>query len=99
MFSVSVTVGKGIPHPNKTDHHISWVDIYFHSAAEKFPYQIARAEFAAHEASVQGADTGSVYTQPEVTVNFKTDKSGVIYAASYCNIHGIWQNSKDVAVE
>ncbi|RKZ00666.1 MAG: superoxide reductase, partial [Candidatus Hydrothermota bacterium] len=30
---------------------------------------------------------------------FKTEKSGTILAASYCNIHGLWENSKELKVE
>ncbi|MDD5195101.1 MAG: class II SORL domain-containing protein [Candidatus Omnitrophica bacterium] len=98
FFKVTVAVGKQIPHPNKTEHHISWIEIYFHPKGEKFPYQVARAEFSAHGASVQGLDTSSVYTHPEVMVSFKTDKPGVIYASSYCNIHGLWQSNKELVV-
>lgn len=93
FFKVSVSVGKEIPHPNKTEHHISWIEVYFHPEGEKFPYRIGRADFAAHGASINGPDTSSVYAHPEVTLSFKTDKAGTIYASSYCNIHGLWQDS------
>ncbi|MDD5679883.1 MAG: class II SORL domain-containing protein [Candidatus Omnitrophica bacterium] len=98
LFKINVAVGKEIPHPNKTEHHIRWIEIYFHPQGEKFPYQIGKAEFSAHGESVQGPDTSTVYTHPEVTLNFKTDKSGTIYASSYCNIHGLWQNAKDITI-
>lgn len=98
-FKVTATVGKEIPHPNKTEHHISWVTLFFQPEGEKFPYQIARVEFCAHGASTQGPDTSSVYTNYETAVSFKTDKPGMIYASSYCNIHGLWQNSKTLKVE
>jgi superoxide reductase len=98
MIKVSVTIGKEIAHPNKTEHHIEWIELYFHPNAEQFPYQIARTEFNAHGASGAGADTSSVYTNHEMLVSFKTDKPGTIYALSYCNIHGLWQNSKELEV-
>lgn len=98
MFRVAVSVGKEIPHPNKTEHHICWIEVYFQPQGEKFPYAVARMEFSAHGASVNGADTSTVYTHPEITANFKTDKSGVIYASSYCNIHGLWQSSKELKI-
>jgi superoxide reductase len=94
FFQVKVTIGKEIAHPNETKHHICWVDIYFHPDGEKFPYQIGKTEFSAHGASAQGPDTSTVYTHHETVVSFKTDKPGTIYASSYCNIHGLWQNSK-----
>jgi superoxide reductase len=99
FFAVTVSVGKEIPHPNITSHHIRWIELYFLPQAEKFPYQIGRFEFDAHGESTQGADTSSVYTHPETAVKFKTEKAGTIFAYSYCNIHGLWQNSKELTVE
>ena len=98
FFKVTVGVGKEIAHPNKTEHHIRWIDVYFHPKDEKFPYQIGKAEFSAHGESAQGPDTSTVYTHHELTLSFKTEKSGTIYASSYCNIHGLWQNAKDIVV-
>lgn len=95
----SVTVGKEIPHPNTTAHHIAFLAVYFLPDGEKFPYQVARAEFAAHGASIQGADTSTVYANPEVTVSFKSDKSGILMATSYCNIHGLWENSAKIEIK
>ncbi len=96
---VVISIGKGIPHPNTTAHHISWVNVYFQPEGEKFPYEISRTEFSAHGASKDGADTSTVYTQYEVQLSFKTEKSGTLIAAGYCNIHGLWQNSKSLQVE
>lgn len=98
-IQVSVTVGKEIAHPNTTAHHISWATLFFLADGEKFPYQIARAEFVAHGASVQGVDTSTIYTLPVVTCSFKSDKSGTILSSSYCNIHGLWGSSKKIAIE
>jgi superoxide reductase len=97
-IKVAVTVGKQIPHPNKTEHHIRWIEIYFHPQGEKFPCQIGRVEFTSHGESVQGPDTSTVYSGYESTITFKTDKSGIIFAACFCNIHGLWQGSKEIAV-
>lgn len=94
VLKLSVTVGKEIGHPNKTEHHIRWIEVCFQPDGEKFPYEIGRAEFNAHGESTLGPDTSSVYTHHEVVLSFKTDKPGVIYASSYCNIHGLWQGSK-----
>jgi superoxide reductase len=99
FIAVTVSVGKEIPHPNTTVHHIRWIEVYFLPQAEKFPYQIGRFEFVAHGESVQGADTSSVYAHPEAIVKFKTEKPGTILASSCCNIHGLWQNSKELSIE
>lgn len=96
FFPITVSVGKEITHPNTTAHHIRWIAVYFHPAGEEFPYEIAKCEFNAHGESAQGADTSTVFSHPEATVKFKTDKPGVIYAASYCNIHGLWQGAKSL---
>ena len=98
LISITVTVGKEIAHPNTTEHHIRWVEVYFLAAEEKFPYQIARIDFDAHGESAQGPNTSTVYAVPQATVSFKTDKSGEIFALSYCNIHGIWKGVKQITV-
>jgi len=91
-INIKVVVGKEIPHPNTTAHHIAWIDIYFQPDGSKYPYQIGKVEFVAHGASTDGADKSTVYTEPVGSFSFKTDKRGVIIALSYCNIHGLWRN-------
>jgi superoxide reductase len=95
----TITVGKEIPHPNTAAHHIQWIDLYFLPEGEKFSYQVGRFECTAHGASIQGPDTSTIYTNPVVSIEFKTDKSGTIMAASYCNIHGLWQSSKKIHLQ
>ena len=97
-FAVTLTVGKEIAHPNTTEHHIRWVALYFQGQDDKFPYEVGCAEFTAHGEAVAGANQGPAYSHPQATVWLKLSKSGVLYAASYCNIHGFWQNSRGIAV-
>jgi superoxide reductase len=99
IVQIKVSVGKEIAHPNKTEHHIRWITIYFQPREGKFPYQIGKAEFTAHGESTEGPDTSTIYTHHEAALSFKTEKPGTLYAASYCNIHGLWQNSKEIEVE
>ena len=96
MFDVKVSIGKEIAHPNTTEHHIAWISLAFKPEGEKYPYEIGRYLFNAHGASVQGPNTSTVYTHPAVTTLFKTSKPGVLYAVSYCNIHGLWQTMKEI---
>ena len=91
-------MGKEIAHPNTTEHHIRWIEVYFAPDGEKFPYQIGKFEFTAHGESTQGPNTSTVFTQSAVTCTIKTEKSGTILAASYCNIHGLWQGAKKISV-
>jgi superoxide reductase len=95
---VTVSVGKEIAHPNTTEHHIRWVKLYCQPEGDKFSYEIFACEFNAHGECVEGPNKGNVYTDPNATVKMKIKKSGVLYAASYCNIHGLWQNSKPIKV-
>lgn len=99
VFEVKVAIGKEIAHPNTTEHHISWMSLYFLPDGEKFPYQIGHYEFSAHGASVQGPNTSSVYTHPAVTTWLKTGKAGTLLAVSLCNIHGLWQSSKEIKLK
>ena len=98
VLRLDISVGKQIPHPNTTEHHIRSIELYFLPAGEKFPYQVARFEFNTHGESVQGPNTSTVFSEPRITTFFKTEKSGLIMATAYCNIHGIWKSEKEVSV-
>ena len=95
---VTVTVGKEIAHPNTTEHHIAWIELYFKPTDGKFPYQVAKVDLSSHGASAQGPNTSTVYTNAAVKVNLKTEKSGTLIALSYCNIHGLWESEKELKV-
>jgi superoxide reductase len=98
LFSVKVTLGKEIAHPNTTEHHIRWISLYFHPADDKFAYQVGHFSFTAHGESVDGANKGPVYTNHEVTASLKVGKPGVLYAVALCNIHGLWQSAKEISI-
>jgi len=94
MFPVRVSVGKEIPHPNTTEHHIGWIDVYFQPEGDKFVYHVGHFEFAAHGEAVKGANQGPTYTSPDVTFSMKVNAPGTLLAVSQCNIHGLWENSR-----
>jgi superoxide reductase len=96
---VAVSVGKEIPHPNTTPHHIRWIEVYFQPEGGKFPFQVARFDFTAHGESPDGPDTSTVYASPSVQCSFKTEKPGTIMASSYCNIHGLWESSRKLVIQ
>lgn len=98
VFKISLSVGKAIAHPNTTEHHIRFIEAYFLPDGEKFPSEVGRIEFASHGESIQGPNASTMYTLPEAVFNFKSDKSGTIFAISSCNIHGLWQNSKIIEI-
>ena len=98
FFRVSATIGKEVAHPNKTDHHIQWIALHFLPDGAPYPFEIGRTELTAHGASIAGPDTSGVYTHHEMSVSFKADASGVLYASASCNIHGLWQSSRRIQV-
>ena len=92
LVSVRVSIGDEIPHPNTFEHYIAWMKVYFQPEGGKFPIEVGSFNFTAH-------GEGNLFTEPNVTLNFKAEKSGTIYATSYCNIHGLWENSQELKVE
>ncbi|RKD33936.1 class II SORL domain-containing protein [Thermohalobacter berrensis] len=91
-FQLKVSIGDEIKHPNTLEHHIKWIKVFFHPEGGKFPVEIATFNFSAH-------GEGDVFDEPVGITHVKLDKPGTIYALSYCNIHGLWENSKEIAVE
>ena len=99
IFDVTVTLGKEVAHPNTTEHHIRWIQLYFKPEDDKFTYQVGNFEFTAHGESVEGADKGPVYTNHSAVGSVKINTSGTLLAAALCNIHGLWENSKAIKVK
>ena len=99
VFEVKVVIGKEVAHPNTTEHHISWISLYFQQDGDKIPYQVGHYEFTAHGASVRGANMGAVYTHHAVSTWIKINKPGTLFAVSLCNIHGLWQSSKEIVLK
>ena len=97
-FQVTVTVGKEIPHPNTTEHHIRWTALYFQPEGDKFIYEIGHCAFNAHGESVKGANQGPAYTHPVALSSCQVNAPGVLIAVSYCNIHGLWESSKEITL-
>jgi superoxide reductase len=98
LFNVILSIGTEVDHPNTTAHHIRWVCLYFHPEGDKFAYQVAHFGFAAHGESAEGPDTGPVYTHHAATARLKIKKPGQFHATSFCNIHGLWENTKAIEI-
>ena len=98
-FQVTVTIGKEIAHPNTTEHHISWVQLFFKPEGEKFTHQVGSYEFSAHGESAEGANAGPVYTHHTVTASLNITKPGTLIATSLCNIHGLWESEVAIKVK
>jgi len=96
LFEVRVGLGKEIAHPNTTEHHISWITLYFHPAGKQFTHQVGRFEFSAHGESTAGPNKGPIYTHHQVTASMKISQPGTLHALALCNIHGLWESSKEI---
>ncbi len=97
-FIVSLTIGKEIPHPNTTEHHIEWIELYFKPEKSKIPFMVGKVDFLGHGASVKGANEGPIYTGPKANFALRITESGTLMATSFCNIHGLWESSKDINI-
>ncbi|MCX7829079.1 MAG: class II SORL domain-containing protein [Thermanaerothrix sp.] len=98
-FEVIVSVGKEIPHPNTTEHHIRWIQLFYKPEGGKFAYEVGKVTFEVHGESTDGANQGPAYTEPFGVFKLKASKNGTLVALSYCNIHGLWESSAEVKVE
>lgn len=92
LVEVNVSIGEGEAHPNTLEHYISWIKVYFQPEDSKFPIEIGTYDFAAH-------GEYEVFTEPNVLIKFKTEKPGTIFASSYCNIHGLWENKQELKLK
>lgn len=92
VVTINISIGESDPHPNTFEHYISWMKVYFKPEGAKFPVEIGTYDFGAH-------GEFDLFTEPDVKLNFKAEKSGTIFATSYCNIHGLWENSKELKIE
>ena len=97
-FTIEVAVGKEIAHPNTTEHHIRWIQLFFKPNEEKYSCQLGNFQFTAHGESVEGANKGPAHVASEITAVATINKPGTIFALSFCNIHGLWEYRKDVNI-
>ena len=98
-FKVCVSVGKEIPHPNKPEHFISWIQLFYKPADGKFVIELAKFDYTAHAAAMDPAAPGPAMTEPSSCAVIKLAKSGTLIVQSYCNIHGLWESSAEIEVE
>ena len=85
-FPVTVTVGKQVHHPNTVQHHIKWVQVFAKQEGSRPPVHLGTF------------DLGPAFAEPKITFTAMVGKTSEIIALSYCNIHGLWDNSVTVKV-
>jgi superoxide reductase len=98
-FQVSLAVGKEVSHPNTTEHHIRWIQLFFKADGAKFPYQAGAFNFTAHAESTDGPNQGVLTTSHAVVCTLSIKEPGTLIATSFCNIHGLWENSAGIRLE
>ena len=84
LFDLDVKVG---PHPNTVEHSIRRIDVYFSEEGRSFN--------PVHLATI---DLTPIYTEPNARIRLKLNKSGIVYAVGYCNLHGLWEGRKQIKV-
>lgn len=89
LLKIHALVGEEIEHPNTFEHYIAWIKVFFQPEGSAAPIEVGSYNFSAH-------GEGELLSKPEVYATVKTDKKGTVYALSYCNIHGLWENSEEV---
>lgn len=99
IFKVKISLGKEVAHPNTTEHHISWIQLFFKPSGGKFTYQVGIFQFSAHGESVDGPNVGPVSTHHSVTAECRVEEDGTLIATALCNIHGLWESSKAIKVK
>ncbi|TCO70193.1 class II SORL domain-containing protein [Marinisporobacter balticus] len=92
LTEIKISIGDAIKHPNTLEHHIAWFKLFYLPATGKFPIELGTYEFRAH-------GEGNAFTEPCVSTNVKLQTSGILYALSYCNLHGLWESSKEIVIE
>lgn len=98
-FKVCLSVGKEIPHPNKPEHHICWMQLFYKPTDGKFVIELAKFDYTAHAAAMDPAAPGPAMTEPSSSALVKLVKSGTLIVQSYCNIHGLWESAQEIEVE
>jgi superoxide reductase len=98
-FDIVGCVGKEIPHPNTTEHHIEWIAFHYVPADNKNVYEVGRFYFNAHGQSPKGPNEGPIHTNSTVRSTIQLQQSGTLFATSYCNIHGLWESAKEITVQ
>lgn len=90
LTEIKLSIGDAIAHPNTLEHHISWFKLFFLAEGAKFPVELGTY--------IYGSRRRQMFTEPVAITKVKLPSSGKLIAISYCNIHGLWENSADVTV-
>ncbi|MCP4482376.1 MAG: hypothetical protein GY817_06295 [bacterium] len=82
-LGLTISVGDEVPHPTTPEHHIKHLGVHGLTKDNKLVF-ITRLEL------------GDGYVLPNVKINIKPDVFTKVFVTSFCNIHGLWENSIDI---
>ena len=83
FFNATIRVGE-IEHPNENGHFIQWIELYVGDV------YLGRFDFA------------PVMTKPEITLTLSIahgDRKTLLRALSRCNLHGLWESTREIEVQ
>jgi superoxide reductase len=81
-FDVTINIGSGLDHPSELAHFIQWISLGRDDANMTMCEEVMQPKF----------------TRPTVTFRIALDRNTVLVARESCNLHGIWENKKQVTV-
>jgi len=81
-FDVTINVGTGIDHPSEPAHFIECLSLGRTDGNMK----------------IGSAMLIPVVSQPRMTFRVKLEKSTILVARECCNLHGTWENKKQITV-
>lgn len=82
-FEVTVKVGS-MPHVMEETHHIQWIDLY--SGGNFITKVILTPVFMTAKATINMVKSGA-------------HETATLRAVSRCNVHGMWESEKEIAVK
>ena len=83
-FEARITVG---PHPNTLEHSIRRIEFY-----------IAEEKRSFNPVLLATVDLTPAYSDPDIRLSLKLNKSGTLYAVGYCSLHGLWEGRREIKV-
>jgi len=98
LFHLRITVNKDIQEAKTGHPGRFWLNVYFLPQEKHASYQVVRPLFTAQKELGKEPDSPKNPVLYRESFRFRAEKSGSIYAASYCPKHGLSQSETRVKV-
>lgn len=83
-FEVKIWAGNE-PHPSTMEHHIKWIQVFLKPENRPMLHILT-------------FEPGPTMVEPRLSFYLSLDRPAVLYAISYCTIHGVWENNTEIEV-